>query len=260
MAKATKATEVKSKVAEDNDFLNGLAGQGTECIGAGDTSANFLKIAQSNTPELDETDGIPGLKVGHFYSSLLKKTYGKAIDVVVLKYELCWMVWGPNRGGLVAKLPVNGCKVIKADNGKMHDYEGNDVQETQNFYVMLPDHLEDGLMTFSIASTGLKYGRQWNTMIVGARAPNGKDAAPIFGVVWQIETVKNTNKQGSWYTIGLEKAAAIQQSRFITGTEWKTAIEDGFNMAKLIPALTRQGDASGGQALIASDNDALNEV
>jgi len=267
MAKAKNTgtgTGTGSVATQDVDFLNMMGGEGTQCIGATDTSANYLRIAQSNTPELPDVapdgQGIANLKIGHFYSPLLKKSYGKAVDVIVLKYEICWMVWGPDRGGLIAKLPVGGCQHIKSDDGKMHDYEGNEIQETQNFYVMLADHLEDGLMTFSVTSTGLKYGRQWNTQIVSAKTPDGRAAAPIFGVVWQIETIKNTNKKGTWFTIGLDKTAAIQQSRYITGQEWKQFVEKGYDLAKMIPALERKAISGEGQKAISSGNDALDNV
>ena len=180
-----KETKAKGKVnaAEAEDFLNQMAGQGTENIGASDTSRNYLKICTATTKELSAEEPIDGLKPGVFFSGTLKKVYGKRIEVIVLRYEIKWNIWQPGRGSLVAVVPVGGVKMIKDTEGHMHDMEGNDIVETQNFYVVLADHPEDGIMVFSLTSTGLKHGRKWNSYILAQKTPDGRGTAPIFGSV-----------------------------------------------------------------------------
>ena len=222
---------------EDVDFLNSMGGVGTECISADDTSRNYLQIAQSNSPEVDNGDDadektIPGLKVGHFYSPLLKKTYGKAIEVIVLRQERVWNVWKPNRGGLVAVLPVNGCQYVKDEKGHLHDYNGNDIAETVNFYVMIVGHLDDGVLVFPVKSTGIRHAKKLNSMIAALKTPNGKAPAAIYAGVWQLETAKNTNQSGTWYTIGDNKTTLAEFSRYIDKSEWLGGVDDGFDLVK----------------------------
>ena len=232
-SKATN-TEKTATDAQAADFLNGMSGQGTENIGAGDTSRNFLKIAQPTSPELTADVPIEGLKVGDFFSTSLHKTYGKRLDVIVMRYELNWNIWQPNRGGLVGIVPVGGVQMLKDSEGKMHDYDGNDIVETQNFYVLLADHMEDGLMIFSLTSTGLKHGRKWNSKILATKTPDGLGAAPIFGVVWLIESTKNTNKKGAWYTIGDDTDTTVQFTRYIDTTEYIGHVKDTFAMVQIM--------------------------
>lgn len=261
------AKEQKKPVNEnqDDDFLNSMGGVGTECIGAEDTSRNYLQIAQKNSPELDNGEDdddkvIKGLKAGHFYSPLLKKTYGKAIELIVLKQERVWNVWKPNRGGLVGVFPVNGVQFIKDEKGKMHDYDGNDIAETVNFYVLVAGHIDDGIMVFPVKSTGIRHAKKLNTLIAGLKTPNGKAPAAIYSGVWQLETVKNSNQAGDWYTFGDNKSSFVEFSRYIDKSEWEGGIKEGYELIKDLrgpsqPAL----EGHGGQASLPAGDGGLDQ-
>lgn len=275
MAKAKDAvvkaenTKVKGKVAAANDdFLDGFDGEGTEDIGAGDVAQNFLKIAQSNSPELDDGDNdgsddavIKGLKAGMFFSSATKRVYGKKVRLVVLKYELVWNIWAPREqgGGLVGRVPVGSVSTMPGDKGKLYDQNGNNVVETQNFYVMVADHLQDGIMLFPLASTMLKHGRKWNSLIINQRTPNGAKQAPIFQQIWDMATVKNTNAAGSWYNIGDKNITAITTDETINRDMWEEAIQENYEMVKLLPPI---GGHQVGQAALPAGhgNPALDNV
>lgn len=254
------AQKNKAAVQQDEDFLNGMGGVGTEFIGADDTSRSFLNIAQSNSPEItleeDDPKAIKGLKLGHFYSPMHKKSYGKTLELVVLKQERVWNVWAPNRGGLVSVLPVNGCPVVRGDKGKMNDYDGNDVIETVNYYVILPDHLDDGMFVMPVKSTGIKHAKKWNTMIATLRTPDGSNAAAIYSGVWQLETIKNTNQSGTWYTFGDKQNTLVQFQRYIHKTEWLDGIKEAFELAKTLegPKMAALPEGTRQAAITAGDS------
>lgn len=231
------AVKVKAKAAPS--FLDEFEGEGTEDIGARDTSSNYLKLAQSNTPEVVE-GSIEELTPGCFFSSLNGMNFGKKISLIVLKYEVCWNVWKDREsgGGLVGRHPIGGIPTVPGEKGKLYDFEGNIVAETQNYFVLVEGHEDLGIMIFSLSSTMLKYGRKWNTMLLQSRTPNGQRKAPIFQNVWRIESVLDGNSLGKWYNIGAQNSAAIEAIRTITQEEYDEHIADAFEVVKMIPSLT----------------------
>ncbi len=245
-APATKA-KGKPAVVEDDDFLDDMDGEGTESIGAGDTSNNYLKLAQSNSPEIVENT-VEGLGVGMFFDGLSKTVFGKTVNLIVLRYELCWNVWAPRErgGGLVNRCAVGGIPVVMGDKGKMYDHEGNTVAETQNYHVLVEGYEELGILIFSCSSTMLKYGRKWNTKIQQLRTPNGLKKAPIFQAVWQLESVLDSNAQGKWYNIGTKNMDAITHVRNITKAEYEEFVQDAFEVCSHIPRIALAGPQSAG--------------
>lgn len=245
-AKAPTKGKTAAPVADD-DFLDEMDGEGTESIGAGDTANNYLKIAQSNSPEI--TDGsIEDLKVGMFFDPLSKTVFGKTVELVVLRYELGWNVWAPRErgGGLINRCAVGSIPVVIGDKGKMYDHEGNTVAETQNYHVLVVGYEHLGIFIFSCASTMLKYGRKWNTKIQQLRTPNGLRKAPIYQGVWQIESVLDSNSQGKWFNIGTKSMDAITKVRNITRTEYEEFIQDAYEVCTHIPRIALAGPQSAG--------------
>lgn len=240
-APARKAARKPALVSdEDLGFLDDFDGEGTENIGAGDISANYLKIAQSNTPEVVEGT-IEGLSPGCFFSSLSGSSFGKRVNLIVLRYEVSWMVWAPRdsgQNGLIGRYPVNGIPVVIGEKGKMYDHDGNTVSETQTYHVLVEGYEHLGIMVFSLSSTMLKYGRKWNTLIAQSRTPNGAKRAPIFQNVWTVETILDGNSKGKWYNIGSQNQAAISVARTITRDEYEENVQDAFEVVKHLPAIT----------------------
>ena len=187
------------KMELDTDYLNEVAGQGFENMGTDETAVPRLLIAQSNSEVV--TNG--QVSVGHFYNSITGKDYGDAIDIIVCFFQKVWVEWKKNMGGYVGTYPVGGLEGVTGDNykGMEHtDADGNvnDVIETWNYLVVLPEHLEDGYMIFGSTRGNLKYLKGWNTQMRYLRTPLGKPA-PLFSAIWTMVTGKDKNKSGQPY-------------------------------------------------------------
>ena len=183
----------------DVDYLNDVAGQGFENMGVDETAVPRLLIAQA----LSDVVQNGSVKVGHFYNSITGKDYGESIDVIVCHFQKVWVEWKKNNGGYVGTYPVGGLDNVTGDNYKgmehvAEDGTVNDVIETWDYLVVLPEHKEDGFMIFGSTRGNLKYLKGWNTQMRYLRTPSGKPA-PLFSSIWSMTTGKDQNKNGNTY-------------------------------------------------------------
>lgn len=183
----------------DVGYLDEVNGQGFENMGTGETAVPRLLIAQSNSEVVTNEK----VKAGHFYNSITGEDYGDTIDLIVCHFQKVWVEWKKNMGGYVGTYPVGGLEGVTGDpfKGMEHvDAEGNvnDVIETWDYLVILPDHRDAGYLIFGSTRGNLKYLKGWNTQMRYLRTPSGKPA-PLFSSIWTLATGKDTNKQGKTF-------------------------------------------------------------
>ncbi len=201
----------------DVEYLNEVAGQGFENMGTDETAVPRLLIAQSNSDVV--TNG--QVPVGHFYNSITGKDYGDSVNVIVCFFQKVWVEWKKNMGGYVGTYPIGGLEGVTGDNfkGMEHkDADGNinDVIETWNYLVVLPEHLEDGYLIFGSTRGNLKYLKGWNTQMRYLRTPSGK-AAPLFSAIWNMSTGKDKNKSGQpYYSCNKDGKSSIIFKEWVT--------------------------------------------
>ncbi len=225
---ADNKTPASAPAPSATSFLDDVAGDGFQGMGASDYAIPFLKILQALSPECTKGDPsyIPGAEAGVFFNSLTKRIYGAEISLVPLLYEPLWLVWAPKRGGLKGRYAPGAIPTVGSvfDEDGLKDEEGNSVVDTMNFYCLVEGHLEDGPIVFSLSSSGLKHGKNWNSQILLSRLDSGK-RAPYYASVWKLSLVLNSNDDGKWYQIGT-KTTNISRARFITPDEYTSFIKD----------------------------------
>lgn len=201
----------------DTEYLNEVAGQGFENMGTDETAVPRLLIAQALS-DVTQNGQVPA---GHFYNSITGEDYGDSVNVIVCHFQKVWVEWKKNQGGYVGTYPVNGLDDVTGDNfkGMEHkDADGNinDVIETWNYLVILPEHREAGFMIFGSTRGNLKYLKGWNTQMRYLRTPSGK-AAPLFSAVWTLTTGKDTNKKGNtYYSCNKDGKSSIQFKEWVS--------------------------------------------
>lgn len=189
----------ETKTQEVLDFLDAVEGQGFENMEQDQIAIPRLNISQA----LSEVVQNGHMEQGHFYNSLTGKDYGTTIQLVVCCFQKVWVEWKKNQGGYVGTYPIGGLEGVTGDNFKKMEHKDadgniNDVIETWNYLVFLPEHLDDGLMVFSSTRGNLKYLKSWNTQMRYLRTPTGRPA-PLFSSIWEVSTGKDTNKAGNKY-------------------------------------------------------------
>ena len=198
-------------MAADLSFLDEVAGQGFEQMGAQETATPMLLIAQA----MSDVVSNGSVQVGHFYNSITGKDYGDNVNVIVCHFQLMWLEWKPGQGGLVARWQPNEIEVTGDKYSGMKHGE-NDVIETWMYLVVLPDHLEDGYMIFSSTRGNLKYLKGWNTQMRYLRTPSGKPA-PLFSAIWNLATGKDKNKAGNtYYSCNKDGKSSIKQVDWVS--------------------------------------------
>ena len=180
-------------------YLDEVAGQGFENMGTDEIAVPRLLIAQALS-DVTQNGQVPA---GHFYNSITGEDYGDTVDVIVCHFQKVWVEWKKNQGGYVGTYAVGALEGVTGDNfkGMEHkDADGNinDVIETWDYLVILPEHRDAGFMIFGSTRGNLKYLKGWNTQMKYLRTPSGK-AAPLFSAVWTLATGKDTNKKGNTY-------------------------------------------------------------
>lgn len=179
---------------QDVGFLDEVAGQGFENMGAGEVATPMLLIAQAMS-DVVQNSSVPA---GHFYNSVTGEDYGESINVIVCYFDKVWIEWKPNQGGFVGRYPVGGLEGVTGDIYTGMKHGENDVLETWQYLIILPDHPEAGYMVFGSTRGNLRYLKAWNTQMENLRTESGK-RAPLFAAVWKLTTGKDQNKQGKQY-------------------------------------------------------------
>ena len=222
MGKMTGKLPPKKEASGSLDFLNEHANEGFEGLDSRDYVIPFLRILQRMSPQCDEdsAEKLTGAMPGLFFNTVNRKIYGKSVQVIPISFKKLWLEWLPKRMGLVNRYEPYSIKVDTSDfsHWRIKERPENIIQETYSFFCLLIGHIDDGPLIFSLSSSGLRHGKNWNTQLMMTRLPNGK-RAPFYSSVWKLETVINKNKDGSWYQIGAKKTA-INRVRFITPKEF----------------------------------------
>lgn len=234
-AKKTKDVAVRgsSEIALPSEMneLMGM-GDGFESITQDDLSFPFLKIAQPTSSQVMEDDDsyIEGLKPGHFFNTVTNARYGKELDVVIIGYYQAILMWGDELGDYKGQISPLDFKALKPtlsyeenDDGKMEwtDGDGTKYVDTRTYFVILPDYPEDGLMMFSLSSTGITHSKKWITKTrmvqLPAKAGVMPKTAPIFTSVWRIGTKLNKKDSFRWFQIGEKKVSCIERIGWVPG-------------------------------------------
>jgi len=218
------------KNTETKEFsIDDFAGVGFEGIRADDYAVPFLRVLQSNSPEVVKGDPayIPGAEAGMFVNTLTHEVYGTEIELVPIKCEPIWLEYSPKvgdkKGEFKGKHPVNSVPV----KGNVYDglfmENGNEIKETLVFYCLVKGHETELPVCFSLTASMIKHGKTWNALIYTVRTPSGKQA-PYFSSYWKISTSLNTKDGNRWYNIG-SKSANIERTGFVPEEVFRIAMK-----------------------------------
>lgn len=186
---ATAAAKKQELVTEDMSFMEGMAGEGFEDMGASATSIAYLSLVQPDSSAEDDEN-----PAGTWRNSATGRNYGNDVKIIPLAFRTIWNereAEPPFR--TVGRYQVGGIEVEyrqppKGKRGypKMINPEtGNEVQELFVYAVVLPDYPEDGVLYFNPTVSSMRASKAWNSQLKGQLLPNGVQA-PIFAYQWHL--------------------------------------------------------------------------
>jgi hypothetical protein len=254
-------TMSKDLVLKDNEVkdlaaLTVEAGQ-EEHLSQDELELPFLRVAQKGSPQVDDDapEYIEGLKPGHYFNTASGVNYGDAIVVQVHGYFRNYTIWkGPKGTGEFSgtMTPEEFSQFEKENNlvrdggDMMHQVDGEELRytDTRNFIVSLPEHEDDGIMIYSMSSTGIKAAKKWNTLN-NSRRINGQQAKR-YATLWQIKTAGFEKNGYTW-----------KQTSQITPLGWATPeiVEFGKSFEDFVQSIKEQGVKYSGDAVSTEESD-----
>ena len=189
-------------IDQEEDFYDEMSGAGYNNMGGDKFVMPMLLVAQKTSKIVE--DGI--VKLGDFYNSVTKESYGASVEAAVVYFESVWQIWKPNMGGFVGRVRPGSIAVTgdvykgmytKAEEGG----PDNIVDDTWMYFVLLKGHEAEGLMMMPVTSTGIKHCKNWNSFMHNTVTASGK-RAPLFYRYWKLTTHKNEFTGGTSWTFG----------------------------------------------------------
>ena len=235
VATTKKTTAVTTAKGGHNDALPAAipdmasyGGAGLENTDRESFAIPFLAVIQKTSPQVDKDSDayIKGVEVG----DLLLTSSGEVfkdedgVDLVFSGYRRVFLRWAPRDegGGFKGEIPVEEVAVMR-QKGKLEEVEGrlfadngDIVQDTRIHYIIVVR--PDGTFTpavMSLKSTQIKKSKLLMTQIQSYVAKDGKGKAftpPSFGHVFHVETVAESNDQGSWRGWKLSRSGFVEDA------------------------------------------------
>ena len=231
--------------SKEFDFL-----EADDCGGFSDLNADvmtmpFLRVIQSLSPQCKKSspEYIAGAEEGMIFNTISRKLYTPPLEIVVGRFDRYFIEWKPNRGGFVAahlahdvqkavatgKLQRDGARIINPENG-------NQLADTYTYYVLMPQHIQDGVCLLCLSSTQLKEARRWNYLLSNTFLPGTMKKAEPYHMVWTLSTPIQTNEKGEWAGIKAEF------SRFVTREVLSLVKTERQALAQIMPDMQAIGE------------------
>jgi len=216
------------------------AGAGMENADQDSFSIPFLRIIQSNSPEIEELDEAkPGMIVNTATSELYNE-----IEVVPVTYERAFIEWVPrdNGGGLAAFWSVEDGKAAEAkygrDGAKIKLDNGNDLIDTRQHYVLLrhSDGSTEPAM-IAMSSTQINNSKEWMNKINRVKTPGGK-TAPMFATSYTLGSRKRQKDSYSWDVWTIETNGFVDAQTYHDAKTFLESVQSGAAKADMESAET----------------------
>lgn len=216
----------------DVGFLDAMSGDGTHDV---KTNAPMLKILHFTSPEVLPGDAhVKDAVAGAFFNTVTKRVYGASLDVLPIKAVNCWLEYAPKDkgGGFRGRHAVGSIPVIGDLYTGAYTKDGNEIIEALEFYCLVKDEMDQGIVLLSLTGSSIRHGKAWATRIATVKLPSGK-VQPFYGSFWKLTTALNQNAKGQWYTIGLNKGTNAERLAFITQKEYTDHVAPAVEFAKM---------------------------
>lgn len=208
MTQASLEKKTTSALAIPMEDLFSEQGSGMEEVGSDDIAIPYLSIIQKTSARVErgKPEYDPSAKVGDFVNTVNGEYFDgeRGVRVIPCYFRLCFVEKTAGKNGkFVAEHPANTPLALKTTRDKDNQEvleNGNVLVRTARHYVILVDTHDAVVIT--MRSTQLKTSRRWNTILAGRKmkGPKGQDfIPPTFSSVWKLQTVSQSNDQGSWH-------------------------------------------------------------
>ena len=235
--------------------FEGDVGAGMEGVGIDELATPFLRVLQSNSPQVNEAKGeyIKGARPGMFLNTATRQVFDGKEGVIIMPcaFQRRFIQWGPrgsDRGYMgeltveeVNKLQDAGLIVRNEEDGRLyrldkagdtpHEKTHDRVVDTRSHFCIMED--EDGNfgpVLFALSSTQIKKSKQMMSMLkmVKVETANGKTTPPTWMNRVRVTTVAESNDEGDWYGVQFEGDGFIEsQALYDAGKKLNADVVEG---------------------------------
>jgi len=213
----------------------------------------FLRILQSNSPELDpaEAKHIEGATVGQFVNTVTSEI-AKVVEVIPVSHYGTIIEWKTreNGGGYVKDHGLAGGNALlpqttKNEKGQDILPNGNQLVRTEVYFLfVIRENGGVDQVMLTMTSTQLKKARQWNSKAKSIRTtyPDGSFTprvaadgfsqipTPLYANAWKLTSVQESNEKGKWYGYVIDYSRptfAISEQLFAQAIEFRKTVSEG---------------------------------
>jgi len=218
VAKASQ-TAVSTEVLDD---ILDFAGVGA-AFDSSELQIPFVRVAQALSPQLNKKkpEYVDGLSNGDAFNNLTGQVWkGDEGLIVVPCYQTTkYLEFVPREqgGGFRGEISPNDPVLHRTtrNGGKEILPNGNElVKSDQHFCLIVePDGMTQPVVV-DMKSTQLKVSRRWKTQIAMTKVKHPTTGVvftpPVFGTLWKLTTVEETNDKGDFYNWSVEKIGTVE--------------------------------------------------
>lgn len=266
------ASSTAVAVPEDVIDFTADAGAGMEHAGAEAFAIPFLKVLQTNSPEVDETHAkyVKDAKAGMIYNTVTGELFDgrEGVEFVPCHYQRRFLRWAPRGSGQsssfkgdmdpgeVAHLRDDG-KLVEHEgrlyfplpDGKVDDKRCDRVSETRSHFGLTLG--KDGMpaqVLLSLASTQIKKSKllmsKMGQQLI--QTPKGMQEKPHFANVFRVTTVKESNDKGSWFGVQFFREGDVKsRAVYDMGKKFYESVKGGEVKVNYAEAAAAEEEATG---------------
>jgi hypothetical protein len=228
MSKAVAKAKAKANLPSEEvlDLLSMHEGEGLD-YETSDLQIPFIRIIQALSPQINKRDPayIDGASSGDVFNTVTGHHWEgeKGLTVIPCYQETKYLKFTPREsgGGFLGELAKDDPDVVAATRTGSKEIlpDGNELVKSDQHYCIV---LEDGVPSFGIVdmkSSQLKVSRRWKTQIKMLSVKHPKTGVlvspPIFGTMWQLTTVEESNDQGTWMNWSVANAGFVEDKEIL---------------------------------------------
>jgi hypothetical protein len=198
------------------------ANVGFENVDQDSLTIPFLKLLQTNSPEVDESaaEYIKDARAGEFICSVTKERLGTAVTVIPCYYKRVFNRWQDRStgGGFKGSFEVGHPDIEKAvmdDSGKLRLGKEEYFSDTRNHFILVLHHDRVIPTVLSLSSTQIKKSKAWLTQMKMMQMKNAAGETftpPMYAYKYTVESVTERNDKGAWKGVKISSAGVLEDA------------------------------------------------
>jgi hypothetical protein len=198
--------------------LADLGGLGTQSVSQTDVDTPRLKILEALSPQLKKGSDtyLDDAEVGDFCNVATGDVWRNEITVIPCDFHTHYLEWKKPRGkGAPIKDHGEDASILRQcatnENNQHTLPNGNAVEETAFWYLMIQNGAAWDRVLFQLTSTRLKASRKWLTLIRAETCliDNRPWKPPLFWRAWTLRATSAKNDRGDWSTFVAERGEQL---------------------------------------------------